>query len=272
MTAFGPYNDFLQYLLLVSLVVGGVGLLLASAVGPLMATWGLRPVRSAIASQQAFAQNAAHEFRAPLTVVRTAADLALRSGDPREMQQALTTIVRQTEHLDAVVGDLRLLAQGDAGRLLVDSEPLNLALLVSDVCDEVQPAANDLGILLQLHVPPAVIVRGDALRLRQLLLILIDNALKHGASGGSIGVSLEQRFGKAALTVQDSGSGIEPRHLPYIFDRFYRAETGRSGDPAWSGLGLAIAREIVEAHRGKITAGSELGTGTWFRVTLPTTG
>lgn len=111
-----------------------------------MADWGLRPIRAAILRQQAFVQNAAHELRTPWTLVRTAAELALRSDEPDELRNALTTTVRQTEHLEAVVGDLRLVAQGDTGRLLVERELLDLAAIARDVYDEVRPAAEARGI------------------------------------------------------------------------------------------------------------------------------
>jgi len=268
-TSVRPYNVILQYLLRVSVVVGSIGLVLAAALAFLMANWGLRPVRRAIASQQVFAQNAAHELRAPLTVVRVAADLALRSGVPEDMREALTTTVRQTEHLDAVVGDLRLLAQGDADRLVVDNSPLNLAALVRDVYAEVQSGATARGIQFELDTPAELTVAGEHYRLRQLLLILIDNALKYTDASGTIAILLSQQHGKAALTIRDTGAGIAPRHMPYIFNRFYRADEAKSGNGGGAGLGLAIAREIVEAHQGHIAAQSEVGKGTAFRITLP---
>jgi signal transduction histidine kinase len=270
-TTTGPYNVVLQYLLFVSLATGSIGLLLAVALGLLMARWGLRPVRGAITSQQVFAQNAAHELRAPLTVVRTAAELALRAGDSSEMAEALTAIVRQTEHLDAVVGDLRLLAQGDAGHLLVDKAPVDLAALARDVSAEIQPTARERRVQVKVVTPAVLMTDGDQFRLRQLLLILIDNALQH-AAGGTISISLAQVNRKAIMTVQDTGAGIAPHHLPHIFDRFYRAETNRAGDHGGAGLGLAIAREIVEAHGGRITVESRVGMGTAFRVILPAAG
>lgn len=268
-TTVRAYSEVLQYLLFVSLVTGSVGLLLAAALGLLMAGWGLRPVRGAIVSQQAFAQNAAHELRTPLTVIRTAAELALRSHDSGEMAEALTTIVHQTEHLDGIVGDLRLLAQGDAGRLLVEATALDLVALVREVFAEIQPAARDRAVEFEIETPPALVIDGDRLRLRQLLLILVDNALQHAAAQDTIGISLSEGARKAILTVQDTGVGIAAHHLPHIFERFYRAESDRSGNHGGAGLGLAIAREIVEAHGGRITVESRLGRGTIFRVILP---
>lgn len=267
-TAKTPYNAVLQYLLLLSLVIGGVGLLVAGAAGFLMADWGLRPVRAAIASQRVFAQNAAHELRAPLTLMRTAGELALRSDEPGEMRDALATTIRQIDHLDAVVGDLRLLAQGDTGRLLVEVAPLDLTELVHEVGDEVRPAAEAQDIQLEVHVPPSLRVTADRQRLRQLLMILVDNALKYTTTGGRIDIRVSDQDRKAILIVQDTGSGIQARHLPHIFNRFYRAEEARSQNRGGAGLGLAIAREIVEAHGGRIEAQSRVGIGTTFRVTL----
>lgn len=267
-TTVRAYSVVLQYLLFVSLTGGGIGIVLAALLGLLMARWGLRPVRGAITSQQIFAQNAAHELPAPLTVVRPAAELALRSRDLTEVAEALAIIVRQTGHLDAVVGDLRLLAQGDAGRLLVDTPRLDLADLTRDVVAEIQATSQDRAIQLEVDTPDTVIVDGDRFRLRQLLHILVDNALQHAASGGTISISLARENRKAILTVRDTGAGIAPHHLPHIFERFYRAELDRGG----AGLGLAIAREIAEAQGGRITVQSRLGTGTTFRVVLPAIG
>jgi signal transduction histidine kinase len=268
-TAESPYNIVLQYLLLVSLVVGGIGLLLAAAVGILMADWGLRPIRTAIESQQAFAQNAAHELRTPLTLIRTAAELALRADEPDEMRDALTTTIPQTEHLDAVVGDLRLVAQGDTGHILIDVEPLDLGLVAGEVDEEVLPVAEARRVHIQLHAAAGVSVTGDRQRLRQLLLILTDNALQHTDTGGRIDITVTRQARKAVLSVQDTGSGIESRHLPHIFDRFFRAEEARSRHQGGAGLGLAIAREIVEAHGGRIVVESQVGIGATFRVFLP---
>jgi signal transduction histidine kinase len=268
-TSVRPYEVILHNLLRISLVLGSVGIILAAAIGSVMANWGLHPVRRAITRQQVFAQDAAHELRAPLTVVRVAADLALRSDNLNEMREALTTTVRQTEHLEAVVRDLRLLAQGDVGRLIIEPAPLDLTALVRDVCEEVQPSAAARGIDLQLDAPGALTIAGDQYRLRQLLLILIDNALKYTDTGGTVTVHLSQPHGNVILTVRDTGAGIETRHLPHIFDRLYRAKPAEPGQLGGAGLGLAIGREIVGAHRGQISVQSEVGRGTTFRVALP---
>jgi signal transduction histidine kinase len=268
-TAKSPYSSVLQSLLVISLVVGVIGLVLAGVLGLVMATWGLRPIRAAITSQQVFAQNAAHELRAPLTLMRTAAELALRTGQPEDMRDALTTTVRETEHLDGVVGDLRLVAQGDIGRLRLDVEPLNLSELARQVYEEVRPTADSHRIDLRLDAAIPARVVADRTRLRQLLMILIDNAFRYTESGGAVDIRVSHRRGRAILIVEDTGQGIEARHLPHIFDRFYRGEEARSPHEGGTGLGLSIGREIVEAHGGQITVHSRPGAGTAFRVSLP---
>lgn len=268
-TAVSPYNVILRYLFLASVGVSAIALLLSIALGRLMAGWGLQPVRSAIGRQEEFAQNAAHELRAPLTVIRTAADLALRSGTLPDMQDALQVIVRQTQQLDGVVGDLRLVAQGQAAPLVIERVPLNLAALVRDIYAELRPLARDRSIHLVLDAPPALTVNGDPQRLRQVVLILLDNALTHGSPGSTVHLTLEERRRKAVLLVRDTGPGIDDLHLPFIFDRFYQASRNGTGDPGNSGLGLTISREIIEAHGGRIAVRSQIGKGTIFRVTLP---
>jgi signal transduction histidine kinase len=268
-TSVAPYNAILHALLIVVLVVGGGGLLLAAGLGWLMADWGLQPTRRAITGQQAFAQNAAHELRAPLTVMRASAELALRLDDPQEMREALAATVRQVEHLDGVVADLRLLAQGDAARLVVETEPVALGAVVRDVYTESRAVAAERGIELRECVDAEAVVEGDALRLRQLLLILVDNALKYTGPQGQVDIVLQQIGQRAEVLVQDTGVGIGPEDLPHIFDRFYRGNPARTGEAGGAGLGLSIAREIAEAHGGRISAQSHPGKGAQFTVSLP---
>lgn len=159
--------------------------------------------------------------------------------------------------------------QGDSGRLLLESAPLELVALICEVVHEIEPIAHVRSIRLEVHALSNAQMIGDRQRLRQLLLILLANALQHIDDAGRIDLDVRRLDRKAILTVQDNGVGTSPVNLPRIFDRFYRAEEARSRHGAGAELGLAIAREIVEAHGGRITVRSREGSGTTFQITFP---
>ena len=145
---------------------------------------------------------------------------------------------------------------------------VDLSSLVSETSYELGYLAEAEGVDLTADIAPNVYVTGDVLRLRQLLLILLDNALKHTPSGGRVSISLSLAHGgRVRLSVADSGKGIDPVHQPHIFDRFYQADTARTGEG--TGLGLAIAKWIVEAHGGRISVGNGPERGAVFTVLLP---
>jgi signal transduction histidine kinase len=149
----------------------------------------------------------------------------------------------------------------------IDRRPVQLSSLVADTVAEISSLAEERGVNLTVSAADNVQVMGDIVRLRQLLLILVDNALKHTPSGGIIRVLLDSAGGRARLQVVDSGPGIPPADLGRIFDRFYRSDRARTGEG--SGLGLAIGQWIVTAHGGQIQAGNTIPHGAVFTVTLP---
>jgi signal transduction histidine kinase len=144
---------------------------------------------------------------------------------------------------------------------------LDLSSLIDSTAGDVEVLAEDRGIHLETAVVKGIEVMGDAVRLRQLLLILLDNALKHSPEGGTVRVRLENVRRRAILRVQDSGGGIAQQDLPHIFDRFYQSDTARTGEG--TGLGLAIAQSITEGQNGSISAGNSSSGGAVFTVTLP---
>lgn len=268
-TSFQPYGSFLRDLLLISVVVAIPALLAAALAALFMSSRALGPLREATRSQQAFAQNAAHELRAPLTVLRTSADLALASQEQNEMREALEIGVRQTDQLSALVTDVEALARADAGYLARESEEVDLAALLRSVGQEADPMAGAKDVQLVIQAASPAIVTGDELRLRQFFLILLDNAVKFSPPGGQIDVVLAVQHRRAIVTVRDSGPGIAASHLPHVFERFYRADRARTPGVGGTGLGLAIAREIAQAHGGTVTVESIEGHGATFHLTLP---
>lgn len=223
--------------------------------------------------QQRFVADVSHELRTPLTALRGGIDLLRRGAFTTEAarQEALTTIDSEVARLNRLVADLLLLARADGGDALIQ-EPVELDTLLLDVFRQGQilARASNHEVRLRLgHEDQATIV-GDADRLRQLLLNLVDNAIKY-TQEGTITLSLwrDDRAGMVQLVVEDSGIGIPESSLPLLFHRFYRVDRARSRRHGGSGLGLAIVQWIVQAHRGHITVRSKEGEGSTFVVTLP---
>jgi signal transduction histidine kinase len=211
--------------------------------------------------------DAAHELRTPLAIQRTVAEVGLVEAPGEDQQGTIEQMLVENQHLTRLVDDLSLLARADSHAISIDRRPLNLSSLIADTTSELSPLAEEQGVKLTIDVADGVWVTGDTLRLRQLLLILLDNALKHTPSGGAVKVRLHAQGGRATLQVADSGPGIHAEDLPHIFDRFYQSDQARTGQG--SGLGLAIGRWIAEAHGGHIQAGNVPPHGAIFTVTLP---
>ena len=229
--------------------------------------------------QQRFVADVSHELRTPLTTVRANVDLLRRMGGADEA--SLNAIQSETDRLIRLVGDLLLLARADAGRLPITHEPVEIDGVLVEVAQQTRVLSGDrLQVAVECTTSEPgepLVVSGDADRLKQLLLNLADNAVKHTPDGGRVSLRLTQTDGWVRLTVADTGAGIPPEDLPHIFERFYRAEKSRWRRPvandtspgAGVGLGLSISRWIAEAHGGHIEVQSELGQGSAFHVWLP---
>ncbi|MGI8482958.1 MAG: sensor histidine kinase [Thermomicrobiales bacterium] len=220
-----------------------------------------------VAGQRRFLADASHELRTPLTTIRMNAEL-LRESESTDVSadhaKALADITDEAERMSRLVNDLLILARADAGQRLT-LRPTPLRPLVEVAYRQAQLLA--VGQEVELGTIEEAMVLGDADTLRQLLLILLDNALKYTPDGGRVIIVLCSVTGHAHLTVTDTGMGIVPADLPQIFERFYRADAAR--ETSGSGLGLAIARWIAEQHAGRIEVTSTLGVGSTFSVVLP---
>lgn len=256
------------------LIFGGLlGLLLAAFAGLFLADRALVPIRQAFARQRQFTADASHELRTPLALIRANAEMLYRhtstSGQDGEL---IGEIIRETDHLNRLVGDLLTLARADAESLKLVARPVDFRSLVSSVNEDLQAIAESRGIRTDVTLDGPVVVQGDEGRLRQLLLILLDNALKYTDPGGWVEVSIRREDNRAKLVVADSGIGIPAKDLPHIFDRFYRVDRAREHESGGTGLGLAIAEWIVVAHHGNIKVESDQGRGARFQVELPAGG
>jgi signal transduction histidine kinase len=191
---------------------------------------------------------------------------SLPAGDADD-RALLGDVLQECDHMSRLVEELLLLSRLDAGRLVLARTIIELPELLADVQRQVGRLATERGI--QLTTDSAICaVWGDPTRVRQVLLILLDNALRHTPSGGAVRLGARANGRTTQISVADTGSGIPPEHLPHIFDRFYRAESA-SGDDSGSGLGLSIVKALVEAQGGHIAIESQLEKGTQVVMALP---
>ncbi len=259
----------LQFLLVV-LIGGGVAAVGLSVVGgAFYARRALVPIRDSLRRQREFAADASHELRTPLTVVRGSVEHLLRhpTSTIADQRETLDDMKAEADHLTELVDALLLLARADSGTIELDRQPLDLADVTTTALEPLAALSAEHGVTLRLDAQPTPAM-GDALRLRQLVTILADNAIQHSPPGGTVLVRTEPAGGMAVVTVTDQGPGIRADDLPRVFERFWRAPDAPSGG---AGLGLSIARWIVERHGGTIEATSPSSGGARFEVTLPTT-
>lgn len=225
-------------------------------------------LHEAFARERRFTEDAAHELRTPLAILRSDLEIALRrERSAEEYRQVLQRGLEEILRLDKLAEDLLLLASSESGQAVLERAPLRLDLLGREVFEQIRSRAEArrLDLTLQDSGDP-LLVLGDERRLRQLLLNLLENALKFTLAGGRITLRLSRTPTRARLEVEDTGCGIPPEDLPHIFERFYRRP---AKEASGSGLGLAISRWIVEAHGGRIWAESEVNRGSRFICELP---
>ena len=224
-----------------------------------------------LAQQKQFMADASHELRTPVSIARTALEVALgRASRPEEeYRDALRVVVGQMRRLTRVVDDLLTLARADAAGLRPEPLPLYLDELVAEVVAEAKVLAEAKSVTLGFEGSPDVEARGDERLLRQMLLNLLDNAIRHTPEGGRVQVRLAARDQAAEVAVTDGGPGIPEADRERVFERFVRLEGARSGEGA--GLGLAIARAIAEAHRGSLRLSRSDASGSTFLARLPLT-
>jgi two-component system OmpR family sensor kinase len=246
--------------------VGRLGLALNTMLGQLEEAFAEREANEL--RLRHFVSDASHELRTPLTSMRGYAELLRRTPDmsPDDMTMAMRRIDEETQRMGILVDDLLLLARLDQGRPL-ESRPVDLEALVVDACADARAADGDRAISSRVSAP--LVVAGDQLRLRQVLSNLLRNALVHTPAGTPVEVVLRRDGRLAVLEVADHGPGIPPAQTGRIFERFYRADPGRSGDQGGSGLGLSIAAAVVQAHGGRIGVERTPGGGATFRIQLP---
>lgn len=226
-------------------------------------------LEGAFEAQRRFVADASHELKSPLTAIRGHAQLVIKRGadNPDRLSEWAGTIVRESDRLSRLVGELLMLAKGDHGVDQVTTDVINLGSLAQEVAQalrNVHPKVQEV----EADAQP-VMITGSADRMRQVLINLLDNAVRATQQKGHVTVRVHAENGQAVLSIADTGCGISSEHLERIFDRFYRVDAARDRAGGGTGLGLAIVESIVRAHGGTILVTSEPNVGTTFTLTLP---
>jgi signal transduction histidine kinase len=220
-------------------------------------------------SRRDLVANVSHELKTPITAIRAHLENLL-DGVERPDPETLQVMLTQSERLGRLVEQLLDLSKLESGDVPLAREQVPLHALVEEVMSEIGVTRSDRGVTVRCDVPaslPAVEV--DRERVHQVLFNLVDNAVQFTPRGGTVTVAAHQQDGAVEIAVADTGLGIAPHHLPRLFERFYRVDPARTREDGGTGIGLAIARSVVEAHGGHIRAESELGRGSVFTFDLP---
>jgi len=216
-----------------------------------------------------FVSSVSHELRTPLSSINLMIETILSTDyDDEALEMFLPRVKQETDRMIHLVEDLLDLARSEGGRLRLRTEELDLAAVAANILKTFEPRAAQVGVKLVLDALPARL-EGDADRLAQVLVNLVDNAVRHTPAGGTVAVDVRRIEDAATLTVRDTGVGIPFADLPHVFERFYVADRSRARDSAGTGLGLSIVKQIVEAHGGTVSANSELGFGATFTCVFP---
>ncbi len=264
-------NHMLNNYIVKLAIANAAGLVLVVAIAAFLAKITLRPLEQAIALQRQFTNDASHDLRTPLAVIRTETSVALHDCEslPEEYCERIRIIDDQAQRMQRLIDQLITLSHLDADSAL-DREPTDLRVVVNGVVRDLEPLAAARQVDLKLARAESAVVMGDELKLSQLVGNLVDNAIKHGKEASTINISVWQHRDTAYVAVRDAGKGIAPADFERIFQR-YQSGNGipRNGSGAIHGLGLPLCRWIARAHGGEVTVASVPGEGSTFTVRLP---
>jgi len=268
----GPTNATLGRLLWTLGVAGLAALALTIVIGIWLSSRSMAPMIASWRRQQQFVADASHELRTPLTIIKTNLDVLFRHTDHTIESELhfLANAYAEVLRTNSLIEDLLTLARADSQEQLIEKYPVDIGALARDVVEAVAPMAEEQDKKITASTPAAPCqIIGDRGRLRQLILILVDNSFRYSSAGATIGITVTCDTLSTTIVVADTGAGIEPQLLPRIFDRFVRGDTTRHRNEQGSGLGLSIAKWVIEAHNGTIAVNSVLGKGTTFTIIIP---
>jgi two-component system, OmpR family, sensor kinase len=220
-----------------------------------------------------FNADAAHELRTPLAIIQGETEVALQSQNlPEELRSVLASNLEELDRLTRIVNDLLTLSEAEVGKQVLAKEPTDIRELLEDLVDQMRLLASDRNLRIDLRCASELWIEADKLWIRRAVLNLLDNAIKYSKDGGTIEVSAGREDSNVRVRVRDSGIGIHPDDLPFIFNRLYRADPARNRDSGGAGLGLALVKWVIEAHGGAIRVESEPDRGATFEIFLPGSG
>ncbi|QLG37839.1 HAMP domain-containing histidine kinase [Paenibacillus sp. E222] len=251
-------------------VVGLIMLIVIYFLSRYFANRSITPVKEAFEKQKQFIADASHELKTPLAIINTNTDVLLANREDTIENQAkwLHYIKSETERMSGLTNDLLYLTQIDDSRSSMIHTKFNMSDAVETIILTMEAVIFEKNISLDYSIEPQLMVHGNSEQIKQVILILLDNAVKYSRAKGSVNVSLKKQNNDVLLAVSNTGEGIAPENLDRIFDRFYRTDASRARKNGGHGLGLAIARSIVEQHKGEIYARSVVGEGATFYVRL----
>ena len=251
-------------------IVGLVMLIVIYFLSRYFANRSIAPVREAFEKQKQFIGDASHELKTPLAIINTNADVLLANQEDTIANQAkwLHYIKSETERMTGLTNDLLYLTQMDDSRSTMIHAKFNMSDAVESIILPMEAVIFEKNISLDYNIEPNLTVHGNIEQIKQIILILLDNAVKYSGPKGAVNVTLQKQNNDVMLTVSNTGEGIAPEHLDRIFDRFYRTDSSRARKHGGHGLGLAIARSIVDQHKGELYARSVVGEGATFYVRL----
>jgi heavy metal sensor kinase len=224
----------------------------------------------ALQHNQRFIADASHELRTPLTIMRGELEAIVEGAYPAsDVQPTAASILEEAQRLGRIVEGLFAISRLDAGEAQKEWAQFDLAKLATSTAEQMCLLAEDKEINISSHAPEEVVVEGDRARLKQVIVNLLDNAIKYTLAGGKIRLSVTARDGRASLEVADTGIGIPADARPHIFERFFRVDKARSRELGGAGLGLSIVKSICTAHGGQVDFQSTEGVGSCFKVELP---
>jgi heavy metal sensor kinase len=219
-----------------------------------------------------FTADASHELRTPLTIISGELERLINDRTvPQPIRESLISLLEETEQLVKIVQSLLTLSRLDTGNAQTENVKFDLAELASNTAEQFVPVASEKQLSLSYHLPEPVEIQGDRVRLKQVIVNLLDNAIKYTPSGRKVDLRVEARDKRACLTVSDNGGGIPESELPYVFDRFFRGTYTRMQSPDGTGLGLSIVQSVCTAHGGDVTVENLKTGGCRFQVVLPLT-
>ncbi len=266
-----PESQMLSDLVLIIVIGSLSGGLVSLLAGLFLANRALIPIKKSWDKQQEFVADASHELRTPLSVIQGHLELLFRHPDHTIEQDSekLSAVLSEVKRMTKLVTQLLTLARSDSNQLELELMEFGLGRLITDIAEQFKMLAETKNISIETLLDKNIDFYGDKQRINQLLVILLDNALKFTPESGRIRIIGNRVRHGIKITVEDTGPGIPAKALPFVFDRFYRGDKVRTRSGSGTGLGLAIAKWIVKAHQGEIWAESKAGEGTRIHISLP---